>query len=79
MISCEVGSGTSFVNAHGETGLVVPPEDVDGLAGAMNALLADSALVEKFGLAARQRYESLFSGTALGKAYAQLYHDVIRN
>jgi glycosyltransferase involved in cell wall biosynthesis len=79
MISCEVGSGTSFVNAHGETGLVVPPEDIDALAGAMNALLADGALVEKFGIAARQRYESFFSGPALGKAYAQLYHDVIRN
>ncbi len=79
MISCEVGSGTSFVNVHGETGLVVPPEDVNGLAEAMNVLLADSAVVEKFGLAARQRYESLFSGTALGKAYAQLYHDVIRS
>lgn len=79
MISCEVGSGTSFANSHGETGLVVPPADVDALAGAMNALLSDGALAEKFGHAARRRYESLFSGLALGNAYAQLYLNVLRN
>lgn len=79
MISCEVGSGTSFANAHGDTGLVVPPEDGDILASAMNALLADCALAEKFGHAARQRYELLFSGPVFGKLYAQLYRDVLRN
>lgn len=79
MISCEVGSGTSFANTHGETGLVVAPEDVDALARAMNVLLGNETLAEKFGGAARQRYESLFSGPALGKAYAQLYQDVLKN
>ena len=77
MVTCEIGSGTSFVNLHGETGFVVAPESPEALAHAMNALLGDGALAEKFGHAARRRYEALFSGPALGKAYAQLYQDVL--
>lgn len=76
MVSCEIGSGTSFVNADGETGFVVLPENPDALAAAMNALLADEALAEQFGRAARCRYEELFSGSVLGRAYAQLYQDI---
>ena len=79
MVTCEIGTGTSFVNLHGETGFVVPPESPEALAHAMNALLGDGALAEKFGRAARRRYEALFSGHALGKAYAQLYQDVLKN
>ena len=79
MVSCEVGSGTSYANADGETGFVVPPETPEALAAAMNALLADDALAKQFGRAARRRYEELFSGPALGKAYTQLYQDVLKN
>lgn len=77
MVSCEVGSGTSFANADGVTGYVVPPENPQALAAAMNRFLADAELAQKFGLAARLRYEKLFSGQALGKAYSQLYQDVL--
>jgi rhamnosyl/mannosyltransferase len=73
MISCEIGSGTSFVNAHAETGFVVPPASPHALANAMRALLDDDALAIKMGKAARARYERLFSGPALGKAYAALF------
>jgi rhamnosyl/mannosyltransferase len=79
MVSCEIGTGTSFVNRHEETGFVVPPESPEALAHAMSALLGDRALAEKFGHAARRRYEALFSGPALGKAYTQLYQDVVKN
>lgn len=76
MVSCEIGTGTSFVNLEGETGFVVPPESPEALARAMNALLADEALAGRLGQAARQRYVRLFSGPALGSAYAQLYREV---
>ena len=76
-ISCEIGTGTSFVNAHEETGIVVPPEAPDNLAQAMNQLLRETSMAEAMGLAARARYERLFSGDALGKAYADLYRDVV--
>ena len=79
MISCEIGTGTSFVNADGETGYVVPPENPQYLADAMRLLLSDKLLAKRFGLAARQRYERLFSGEALGAAYATLYCKVAKN
>lgn len=79
MVSCEIGTGTSFVNQNEETGFVVAPESSEALACAMNDLLCDGALAEKFGRTARRRYEALFSGPALGKAYTQLYQDVLKN
>jgi rhamnosyl/mannosyltransferase len=43
----------------------------------MNRLLEDDALAQRLGQAARQRYEQLSSGKALGRAYAGLYRDVL--
>lgn len=79
MISCEIGTGTSFVNLNGETGFVVPPGSPADLSAAMNRLLEDRALAEELGRAARLRYETHFSGVALGKAYAQLFRDVLEH
>jgi len=79
MISCEIGTGTSYVNADGETGIVVPPESPAELVRAMNRLIEDEALAQRFGQAARLRYERMFSGEALGRAYAALYQDVVHD
>ncbi len=77
MISCEIGTGTSFVNVHEETGFVVSPESRDELARVMSTLLTDDKLADRMGQAARERYERLFSGSALGRAYTDLYREVV--
>ncbi len=77
MVSCEIGTGTSFINQDGLTGYVVPPESPVKLAEAMNALLEDELLATKMGAAARCRYEQLFSGDAVGKAYSDLYREIV--
>lgn len=76
LISCEIGTGTSFVNAHEQTGFVVTPEAPWELRDAMKLLLVDEQLAGDMGLAARARYEQLFSGPALGRAYAELFREV---
>lgn len=76
LVSCEIGTGTSYVNAHEETGFVVPPENPTALAHAMNGLLADITLADSLGRGARARYDRLFSSSALGLAYAGLYDEV---
>jgi len=76
LISCEIGTGTSYVNAHEETGFVVEPESPEALALAMNTLLIDETLSARMGAAARNRYEKLFSGPALGQAYAGLFREI---
>ena len=75
MVTCEIGTGTSFVNLDLETGYVVPPNSPLALGQAITRLLTDGALAAEFGHAARQRYEKFFSGNALGKAYARLYQE----
>jgi rhamnosyl/mannosyltransferase len=79
LICCEVGSGTSYVNDDGVTGYVVPPEDPERLAAAIEKLNTDTTLAATLGNEARLRYERLFSAPALGDAYVMLYRDVIAN
>ena len=43
VVCTELGTGTTYVNLDGVTGLVVPPRNPDALAGAINALIADPA------------------------------------
>jgi rhamnosyl/mannosyltransferase len=61
VVSTELGTGTSWVNLHGVTGWVVPPEDPDGLARAIRGLLDDSALRQRMGHAGRARVVAEFS------------------
>ncbi len=73
MICCEVSSGTSFVNVHGVTGLVVPPKSPIALSDACNCLINDRALARQMGQAALKRYQLLFSASALGQSHMDLY------
>jgi len=77
MVTCEIGTGTSYINANGETGVVVAPENSTALAAAMQRLLDDEALALRYGQAARRRYECLFSGPAMGEGYMKMYADVL--
>lgn len=76
MVSCEIGTGTTYVNADGETGLAIEPERPEAMAAAMNRLADDDRFAASCGRQARVRYEQLFSGDALGKGYAAAYRQV---
>lgn len=78
MISCEMGTGTTFINIADETGLVVPPRDPDALAAAMNTLWNDRERAKQMGLKAAQRFESMFTSEKMVQRYADLYQDVLR-
>jgi glycosyltransferase involved in cell wall biosynthesis len=49
--------GIPEVVTHGETGLIVPPGDIDGLEGAILRLLDSPAEAARLGAGARRRYE----------------------
>lgn len=76
MISCELGTGTSYVNESGQTGLVVPPSDPTRLAEAINRLIDSPLEAAKWGQAGRDRYVRLFTADRMGKSYADLYHQL---
>lgn len=75
-ISTEVGTGTSWVNLHGETGLVVPPCDPHRLAAAITALLSDDGLRKMLGVAAAARARDHFSKQAMVERLSALYREV---
>ncbi|KQZ60482.1 glycosyl transferase family 1 [Rhizobium sp. Root149] len=79
MISCEIGTGTSYVNLNGETGITIAPGDPQALACAMQVLWQDEALCARYGAAARLRYEAMFTADRMTAAYAQIYRDVAKS
>ncbi|ROO00267.1 glycosyl transferase family 1 [Pseudomonas moraviensis] len=76
LISCEIGSGTTFINIADETGLVVPPRDSGALAAAMSTLWNDERLASEMGQRALLRYQQVFSADDMAKAYAGIYQNV---
>jgi rhamnosyl/mannosyltransferase len=77
LISAEVGSGTSHVNIHGETGLVVPPGNSKALREAMDDLQGNPSKARLMGSKARQRYEQLFTGRRMGERYVDAYRRIL--
>jgi rhamnosyl/mannosyltransferase len=78
VVSTEVGTGTSWVNVHGETGLVVPPHDPPALAAAINQLLRDDRLRERMGRAAQARaYAEFTVERMIDRVYAE-YERLLR-
>ncbi|SFM82340.1 glycosyltransferase [Marinobacter pelagius] len=77
LITCDIGTGTSYVNQHGETGLVVPPRDVSALAEAMKQISQAPELARKMGKAGRVRFANEFSGELVGKRYLKVYRQLL--
>jgi rhamnosyl/mannosyltransferase len=75
-VSTDLGTGTSYVNKHGETGLVVPPADPQALAAACGRLLEDRQLRVGYGRAGRIRATSLFDIRRVAAEVAGIYHEV---
>ena len=76
-VSTELGTGTSYVNQHGVTGLVVPPRDSDALAQAINTLLADERLRRSMGEAARARVNAEFALDVMVDRVLGLYRELL--
>jgi glycosyltransferase involved in cell wall biosynthesis len=76
VVGSRVG-GIAEAVEHGKSGLLVPPGDVEALAGAVLALLLDGNLRERIGQAARQRALSMFSMPVMVQKTERLYLELI--
>jgi len=76
-VSTRLGTGTSFVNIDGETGLVVEPRDPAALANAINNLLNDAPLCRRFGAQASERARTLFSKEKMVSDMWALYQELL--
>ena len=61
VICTELGTGTTFVNQHQKTGIVVEPNNPVALAEAINLLLKEPELRSQYGRAGFKRVRDLFS------------------
>lgn len=73
VISTDLPTGVPFANQHGVSGLVVPPGDVQALAGALNRLLDDDVLRRRLGAQARERFQRDFSLERMTDRILELY------
>ena len=71
------GSGVNWVSVGGETGIVVPLNDVKALAGAIDTLIADDDLRLRYAEAARQRILKNFTReravAVMNSIYSELF------
>lgn len=78
VVCTELGTGTSYVNRDGATGLVVSPNDPRALAVAINRLLASPALRAKMGVEGRRRVRSEFSLQEMVNKTITFYEEALR-
>jgi len=77
VVASAVG-GIPEVVSDGETGLLVPPDDPDALAAALNALIGDPLRAAAFGRAGRERAVAEFGWQAVAAQTAGLYAELAR-
>jgi glycosyltransferase involved in cell wall biosynthesis len=76
-----IGSRVSAIPevvADGETGILVPPRDVAGLAGALTTLLADEPLRLHLGMCGEDRLEEHFSAGRMVDETLALYRSLMK-
>ncbi len=76
VVNTALDSGVPFVSQDGETGLTVPPGDVDALARAVRELLASPERRRELGRAARRRVELEFRKEVMAERVLALYREV---
>lgn len=78
LISSEIGTGTSYINIHEQTGYVIPPSNPIALRDAMRHLWENPQRAAQMGDCARQRYEQLFTADKMCASYAELYRKALQ-
>jgi len=72
------GSGVSWVNLDGESGLIAPIEDAHALAEKILQIGEDDACYQRLAAGARNRYNSCFTREEMVKVALGYYHEVLK-
>jgi len=77
LISTEIGTGTSYVNIDGETGIVCESGNAAALRNAMDRIDSSRDYACKLGAGARKRFDQLFTSDIMGEKYAKVYKSIV--
>ena len=77
MITCEIGTGTSYVNKDGVTGLVVPPSDAQSFGQALDTFWQQPEQVQVWGQQALVRYQETFKAETMAQKYMAAYGELL--
>ena len=78
LISTELGTGTSLVNRHNHTGIVVRPGCPERLSMAMNRMVTDHPFYERMTSNACRYYRTNFTQAIQGGKYSRLYAALLK-
>jgi rhamnosyl/mannosyltransferase len=78
LITTELGTGTSWVNVHGKTGIVVPPRDVKALRDAIIQLGTDASRLRSAQAASADRYQERFRLEVMLSSTVAMYEQLLR-
>jgi len=76
LVGSAVGEVPSLVR-NGQTGILVPPEDIEALTAAILTLLRDAAERSRLGAGARQLIQDEFSAARMTADYIRVYEEAI--
>ncbi|MBI4468810.1 MAG: glycosyltransferase [Acidobacteria bacterium] len=79
VISTRLDSGVGWVNRHGETGLLVEPNDPRALACALRQLLGDPELGRRMGMQGQARAKREFDRRVMGTRLTTIYRDALES
>lgn len=77
LVTTDIGTATSEVNLHGQTGFVVPPDDPHALARALRVLLSEQRVRAFFGRNARQRATTEYTPTRMIERTMSVYNEAL--
>jgi glycosyltransferase involved in cell wall biosynthesis len=77
IVATELGTGTSYVTLHGQTGFIVPPYNPAALALAMRVLIENPALARAMGQAGRARAQAEFTDQRMIERVEQIYQKAL--
>jgi rhamnosyl/mannosyltransferase len=77
VVSTRLGTGVDWVNAHGVTGLTVPPGEAPALREAIATLLASPALRARLGANGRRRVEQEYTTARAAESVLAVYRELM--
>jgi rhamnosyl/mannosyltransferase len=77
LISCEIGTGTTYVNIHEDTGLVLPPNTPLALREALRRLWDNPEEAQRFGANAKARFQKLFTAERMCARTVTVYRELL--